>query len=89
MSETQKQTDAAGSPARPGSAPLRYGQILAAIEDAPTTYLGGILAIAVRTCIKRPFFRNPDMLVKYVVATIKHMDESPNAPASATSEGVR
>ena len=80
-----KTTDAtAGSPGAVGSAPLRYGQILAAIDDAPRSYLGGILACAVRACVHKRFFRDREALVRFVRVTIDQT-QSPNADCSAGS----
>lgn len=43
-----------------------YEATLQTITDAPTTWLGGILAHTVKECLRRKFFKDADWLQHFV-----------------------
>lgn len=49
---------------------MSYNQICAAIDSAPRSYLGGILAHAIRVCVRRSFFRSNDALRIFICGKI-------------------
>lgn len=62
MSETSENQEA-----RTGCAPTGgYAATLQTITDAPTTWLGGILAHTVKECLRRKFFKDADWLQHFV-----------------------
>jgi len=50
----------------PFAAPASYAATLRAIETAPRTWLGGILACVVKECVHRKFFRDAESLQIFV-----------------------
>lgn len=76
----------AGLAAAPGSGTLNYGAICHEIEAAPVTWLAGIAACAVRTCVRRRFFRSNDALMLFLAEAVDQC-ESPNAAAHRQPTG--
>ncbi len=53
-----------------------YSEIVEQIENAPLTYLGGILIAAAKECRKKKFFRDDEALLRTVQNALKSYDES-------------
>ena len=70
--------------AQPASGTLSYGALCHEIEAAPLSWLAGIAACAVRTCVRRASFRSNDALMLFLAVD---QCESPNAQASGTPGG--
>ena len=48
-----------------------YEALLQTITNAPTTWLGGILAHTIKECLRRKFFRNAEWLTHFVRRVIE------------------
>lgn len=53
---------------------LGYLEIVRGIENAPSTWTGGILLAAVQACVKAKFFKDRKALLKIVENATKEME---------------